>query len=200
MANESEALHRRTGRLSIFLLLLASFLTMILATAVGVGYGVHRYWRDVLREEIQRNLTAKGRMFAARVETDREHKIADITSQEGLNAGARATVVDTNGKALADSEVPLASLENEGKRPEFVAALRGEIGVDSRRRNAFGTPVLYIAVPVSGGAARLAYPLADIEIASAHARHVLWLGSGIAVLAALAISTLAAQTVTRTSS
>jgi len=200
MANEPEAFPRRTGWLSTFLVLFASFLTMIVATAVGVGYSVHRYWRDVLHEEIQRDLTAKGRMFAARVETDREHKIADITSQEGLNAGARATVVDTNGKALADSEVPLASLENEGKRPEFVAALRGEIGVDSRRRNAFGTPVLYIAVPVSGGAARLAYPLADIEIASAHARHVLWLGSGIAVLAALAISTLAAQTVTRTSS
>ena len=200
MANEPEAFPRRTGWLSIFLVLFASFLTMILATAVGVGYGVHRYWRAVLREEIQRDLTAKSRMFAARVDTDREHKIADITSQEGLHAGARATVIDTNGKALADSEVPLASLENEGRRPEFVAALRGEIGVDARRRNAFGTPVLYVAVPVSGGSARLAYPLADIEIASAHARHVLWLGAGIAILAALAISALAAQTVTRTSS
>src|SRR5258708_5089883 len=120
MANEPNATHRGTGQLSIFLILFASFLAMIAATAASVGYGVHHYWQGVLRDEIRRDLTAKVRMFATRVESDREHKIADIVSQEGLNAGARATVIDVNGKVLADSEIPLASLENEGRRPEFV--------------------------------------------------------------------------------
>jgi hypothetical protein len=57
--------------------------------------------------------------------------------------------------------------------------------------------VLYVAVPVSGGAVRLAYPLADIEIAEANARHVLLLGTLVAVLAALAIAALAAGTIAR---
>lgn len=153
-----------------------------------------------MREEITRNLTEKTRMFAARVETDRAHKIEDITSQEGQNAGARATVIDTNGKVIADSEGPVASLENEGRTLEFTAALRGETGVDTRKRNAFGVPVLYVAVPVSGGAVRLAYPMADVAdvgIAISGARNVLITAVAIAIVVALAISWGATEIVVR---
>jgi two-component system phosphate regulon sensor histidine kinase PhoR len=198
MASEIETAQRKkTGRLTVFLILFTSFLAMIAAAAVSVEYTVHRYWRSVLQEEIARNLTEKAQMFAARVNTDHAHKIADITSKGGQDAGSRATVIDGNGKVLADSEIPIASLEHEGRRPEFVAALRGEIGTDTRKHNAFGVPVLYVAVPVSGGAVRLAYPLADIGIANSRARQVLLLGATIAVFAALAISALAAETVLR---
>jgi hypothetical protein len=71
----------------------------------------------------------------------------------------------------------------------------GGTGIETRARN--GIPVLYVAVPVSGGAVRLAYPLADIEIAKAQARQILLLGTLVAVLAALAISGLAAGTISR---
>ena len=188
----------RLARLPAFLILFSSFLAMIAATAISMGYTVHRYWESVLRAEIERSLTQKAQLFASRVNTDRTSKIEDITSQEGQHAGARATVIDVNRKVIADSEVPVAALENEGQRPEFGTALRGETGIETRRRN--GIPVLYAAVPVSGGAVRLAYPLADISIAAAHARHVLLLSSIVAVLAALAISGIAAQTLTRTQS
>lgn len=181
----------------VFSILLGAFLVMIASTAVSVGYGGHRYWEDMLRIEITRNLTEKARMFAARVNTDHQHTIEDITAQEGQAAGARATVVDTNGKVVADSEVQVSALENEGRRPEFVAALRGETSVTTRKRGDFGVSVLYAAVPVSGGAVRLAYPLADIDIATGHARRVLFIGSAIAIVAGLAISWLAAVTATR---
>ena len=185
-------------RLRVFLILLSSFLVMIAAGAVSVGYSVHRSWENALRVEITRSLTEKARMFAARVNTDHDHKIQDIVAQEALAAGARATVVDTNGKVIADSEVQASTIENEARHPEFVSALHGEAGVMTRKRNDFAMPILYVAVPVSGGAARLAYPLADIDIATAHARRILFIGTGVAVLAALAISWLAAVTVTRT--
>ena len=188
---------KKAGRLTAFLILFGAFLAMIAAAAVGIGYNIHRYWEDVLRAEITRNLTQKAQMFAVRVNTDHEHKIGDLATQEGQLAGARATVVDTNGRVVADSEVQLSALENEARHPEFVTALRGETSVVTRKRNDFGVAVLYVAVPVSGGAVRLAYPLADIDIATAHARRVLLLGSAIAALAGLAISWLAATTVTR---
>ena len=186
---------KKLARLAVFLILFASFLTMIAAAAVSMGCTVHRYWESALRVEIERSLTQKARLFASRVNTDHTSKIEDITSQEGQHAGARATVIDVNGKVIADSEVPIAALESEGRRPEFLAALPGETGIDTRKRN--GIPVLYVAVPVSGGAVRLAYPLADISIAKAHARNVLLLGSLVAVGAALAISALAAGAVAR---
>jgi two-component system, OmpR family, phosphate regulon sensor histidine kinase PhoR len=182
-------------RLKTFLILFLSFLSVIAAAAVSVGYAVNHYWENALRAEIERSLTQKAQLFASRVNTDHGTKIEDITSQEGQHAGARATVIDVNRKVIADSEVPLAALENEGQRIEFAAALGGETGIETRERN--GIPVLYVAVPVSGGAVRLAYPLADVEIAKAEARLVLLLGTMVAVLAALAISALAAQTITR---
>ena len=198
MANEIEtAQKKKTGRLTVFLILFTSFLAMIAAAAISVEYGVHRYWRSVLLEEITRNLTQKAQMFAARVNTDHTHRIAEIASQGGQNAGSRATVIDGNGKVLADSEIPIASLEHEGHRPEFIAALRGEIGTDTRKHNTFGIPVLYVAVPVSGGAVRLGYPLADVAIANTRGRQVLLLGATIAAFAALAISALAAETIGR---
>ena len=195
-SNLEAAAGKNAGRLTAFLILFGAFLAMIAAAAVGIGYNIHRYWEDVLRVEITRNLTQKAQMFAVRVNTDHEHKIGDLATQEGQLAGARATVVDTNGRVVADSEVQLSALENEARHPEFVAALRGETSVVTRR-NDFGVAVLYVAVPVSGGAVRLAYPLADIDIATAHARRVLLLGSAIAALAGLAISWLAATTIAR---
>jgi two-component system, OmpR family, phosphate regulon sensor histidine kinase PhoR len=196
-SNSEAAAGNKPGRLTAFFILFAAFLAMIAAAAVGIGYNVHHYWEDVLRSEITRNLTQKAQMFANRVNTDHEHKVEDMAAQEGQLAGARATVIDTNGRVVADSEVQVSALENEGRRPEFVAALRGQTGVATRKRNNFGVPVLYVAVPVSGGAVRLAYPLADIDIATAHARRVLLLGSAIAALAGLVISWLAANTVAR---
>jgi len=188
---------KKTSRLTVFAILFSSFVVMTACTVVSVGYSVHRYWERVLLGEIKRSLTQKAQMFANRVNTDRQHQIADITSQEGQLAGVRATVIDVNGKVVADSEIATASLENDGRHPEFAAALRGETGIDTRKRNAFGIPVLYVAVPVSGGAVRLAYPLSDIGIATTQARKTLLLGSLIAALAGLAISALAAETVAR---
>ncbi len=99
-------------------------------------------------------------MFAQRVESDRQHSLADITSQEGQAAGARATVIDPTGKVLADSEADPSTMENHGHRKEFVAALHGEVGVEERNSQSLGVPFVYVAAPVSGGAVRLAYPLA----------------------------------------
>ena len=121
-----------------------------------------------------------------------------VGREEGQLAGARATVVDTNGRVVADSEVQLSALENEGRRPEFAAALRGETSVVTRKRNDYGVAVLYASVPVSGGAVRLAYPLNDVDIAIGHARRILFLGGGLALLAGLAISWLTAATIVPT--
>ncbi len=185
----------KPARLPVFFVLFLSFLAMIAATAISLGHTAERYWAGVLRAEIERSLTQKAHLFASRVNTDRTMKIEDIASEEGQQAGARATVIDVNRKVIADSEVPVATLENEGQRPEFATALRGETGIETRERH--GIPILYVAVPVSGGAVRLAYPLADVDIAKTNARQVLLLGSMVAAVAALAICGLATQTITK---
>ncbi len=164
------------------------FLLVIGATAITLQLTVHRVWERTLREQIERNLKQKTLMFAHRVEADRQHSLADVTSQEGQAAGARATVIDPTGKVLADSEADPSGMENHAHRREFASALAGEVGVDERKSQTLGVPFLYVAAPVSGGAVRLAYPLPEIEITDRPLSVALFWGS----LAAFVFAVLAA--------
>ena len=172
----------------IFFKLLAVFLIVIAATAATLDVMLGGAWETSLRTEIERNLTQKTLLFAHRVETDRAHSITEIAAQEAQAAGARATIIDASGKVLADSESNPADMENHGTRAEFAAALAGKTGENERRSATLGVPFLYVAVPVSGGAVRLAYPLSDVEaIQSQVHRRLLW-GSTIALFFALLIA------------
>ncbi|MFZ0285725.1 MAG: ATP-binding protein, partial [Terriglobales bacterium] len=154
-------------------------------------------WEDSLRQEIERNLKQKTEMFADRVNTDREHGIQDIVSQEGQAAGARATAISSTGKVLADSETPVESLEDPTRQPEFAAALKGDVGVDTRSGGKLGVPSLYVAAPIPGGAVRLAYPLSDLETAASRGQRMLLLGSVAGLVVGILISGLAAQSLAR---
>jgi two-component system phosphate regulon sensor histidine kinase PhoR len=172
----------------IFFKLLAVFLIVIAATATILDVMLSGAWESSMRSEIERNLTQKTLLFAHRVETDRNHTLAEIAAQEGQAAGARATIIDASGKVLADSESNPAGTENGGTRPEFATALGGKTGESERRSATLGVPFLYVAVPISGGAVRLAYPLSDVEAVQAQVRHRLLWGSVLALFIALIIA------------
>ena len=172
----------------IFFKLLAVFLIVIAATAATLDVMLGTAWESSLRAEIERNLTQKTQLFAHRVETDRAHSLTEIAAQEALAAGARATIIDASGKVLADSESNPSNMENHATRKEFAAALSGQVGENERRSATLGIPFLYVAVPVSGGAVRLAYPLSDVEAVQSQVnRRLLW-GSIIALFLALLIA------------
>ena len=172
----------------IFFKLLAVFLIVIAATATILDVMLSGAWESSMRSEIERNLTQKTRLFAHRVETDRSHTLAEIAAQEGQAAGARATIVDASGTVLADSESNPVGMENHATVQEFVTALGGKTGESERRSAALGVPFLYVAVPISGGAVRLAYPLSDVEAVQAQVRLRLLWGSALALFIALAIA------------
>lgn len=181
----------------IFFKLLAAFALVIAAATALLDFSVRQAWEDSLREDIERNLRQKTLLFASRVNADREHNLQDIASQAGQAAGARATVIDAAGRVLADSESPAASEEDYARRPEFAAALKGEVGTETRRSSALGLSFLYVAAPVSGGAVRLAYPLADLEAVTTEARRRLLLASAVAFLVAFLFAGIVAQLTAR---
>ena len=186
-------------RSRIFVKLMFVFLLVVGVTAITLQLTVHKVWERTLREQIERNLKQKTLMFAYRVEADRQHSLADIAAQEGQAAGARATVIDPTGKVLADSEADPGTMENQRRRKEFVSALAGELGVDERsgQSPALGVPFLYVAVPVSGGAVRLAYPVAEMEITDRPLAVALLWGSLTAFVFAVIVAAVAAQYVGR---
>ena len=177
----------------IFLYLFAAFLVVIATVAIAVNFSVRQAWESSLRSDIERNLRQKATMLAHRIDTDRQNRLTEIVSQEAHTAGARATVIDSKGTVLADSEKNPDATDNYAVLPEFSSALRGEVGANIRTGSVIRIPVLYVAVPVAGGAARLAYPLSDAETRlPGLTRGLLW-GVLIALLAALGLSGFVAQ-------
>ena len=74
-------------------------------------------------------------------------RAADIYSKE---IGERVTFVDPNGKVLGDSSLGanVGSLDNHKYRAEIKAALKGEIGISTRRSGTLGKTFLYVAEPL----------------------------------------------------
>jgi len=177
----------------IFGYLFAAFVIIIATVALGVNFSVRRAWENSFRSNIERNLRQKATMLAHRIDTDRQNGLAEIVSQEAHAAGARATVIDPKGTVLADSEKTPEATENYALLPEFSTALRGDVGANIRTGSGIRIPVLYVAVPVTGGAARLAYPLSDAETGLPGLTRGLWWGVALAIVAALAISSFIAQ-------
>ena len=177
----------------IFVKMMFVFLLVIGVTAITMQLTVRNVWRHTLHEQIERDLKEKTQMFAHRVEADRQHSLADIASQEGQSAGARATVIDPTGKVLADSEADASGMDNFSQRREFASALNGQMAVDERVNKTLGIPFLYVAAPVSGGAVRLALALPEIETTDRPLYRALFWGSLAAVLFALLVAAAASQ-------
>lgn len=75
----------------------------------------------------------------------------DVISQLAGSSSARITVMTPNGVVVADSlELP-ENMENHADRPEVVAALAGEVGLDRRTSATLGDSRLYVAVPPQDG-------------------------------------------------
>jgi two-component system phosphate regulon sensor histidine kinase PhoR len=88
-------------------------------------------------------------------------------------------------------------MENHAARPEFIAALHGEAGTSTRLSKTVGVELLYVAVPIPGGAVRMAYPLTSIHEANREIRMDLLKGSAIAGLLALLLVLAATQSIGR---
>ena len=106
---------------SVFFKLLGAFLVVILAGTFVLNIGIGRAWEQSLTSQVEKSLQQETRLFAFRVENDTTHPLRDIVKQVSEATGARATVIDRNGKVLADSQVDPETMENHAQRPEFVA-------------------------------------------------------------------------------
>ena len=185
-------------RRRIFFKLLGAFLLVIAVATATMDFVVRRAWETSLRRELETTLTQKARLFAGAVEHERgQRSLQQIAGEVSHSADARATIIDSSGKVLADTRANPAEMENHATRPEFISALRGSVGSAQRVSHTVGIPFLYVAAPVPGGAVRLAYPLASIAQRVRAVRLQLLFASGLALLVALLLATLVSQAISR---
>jgi len=184
-------------RSRIFFKLLPAFLLVIATATITLDFTIRPAWEDSLLQEIERSLREKALLLAQRVATDKGHSLEEIAREVSSTSRARVTIINKDGKVLADTEADPRTMENHSTRPEFAAALAGKAGSSVRFSHTVHINFLYTAVPTDSGAVRLAYPLADIQKTTARIRRTLLAGSGLAVLVAMLLAAIAAQIVAR---
>lgn len=102
-------------------------------------------------------------------------------------SGARVTVIDSDGRVLADSAVDPATMENHANRPEVVQALGEGHGQAVHRSVSLDRDLVYEAVRYQGPdgksiVIRLAVPLSEIDLSVKELRRRLLVASVVMVL------------------
>lgn len=191
-------------------LFLISFGLIVLTVVIGYGY-IRAELDHILTQNIHTDLTIRSRMVALQAASD-PHPLSDTRFWDGLadelgrRAGARVTLIRTDGAVIGDSQVPLVDLpavENHAARPELIDAVKRGFGTAKRHSNTVDSDMLYVAAPFHHGRemvgiARLALPLTSVEQGLAQLRRTVTAATVLALGIALILSTLAAHLASRT--
>ena len=171
----------------------------LLVAGVALDRDSSRMAARSLEEEGRREIGLL-RLWAPRADIARGNipAVDAWADRAGLAIGRRVTVIDSTGRVLGDSNVPLDSvplMENHAGRPEVRAALDTGLGEASRRSWTIRRQLFYIAEPLAPAAPgrngpravlRISIPTPQAhEFASRWQRH-LWIAVGAVFLAVLA--------------
>lgn len=128
--------------------------------------------------------------------------LGELVSSFGKTLKRRITVIDREGRVLADSEKSAADMDNHLFRPEIQAALRGERKVSLRESSTLKQQMLYLSIPLMSGAEvagalRLSLPMKDLESLLVALRDDLLKIVGLVTLFALLLAFSFARAVSR---
>lgn len=162
--------------------------------------------KDFFLDNYRSNLVYEARLAAELAKsyqpgTDLDNFLQDIAKRADLDTDARITIVDAQGRVLADSEFIPEQMGSHRNRPEIAQALNNKTGVDIRLSDTASVRFLYVAVPFSNqavsGAVRLARPLKQIDKLYYQLVLILLAAISLAGLAAFAVSVLIANRFSR---
>jgi len=161
-------------------------------------------------QDIQSSLINEGALIQNQIgleyfkESSRQN-LYDLVNNLSRRIQSRLTVIDAQGKVLADSEKSLketALLENHSHRKEVRAALDGAIGMDIRYSSTLKINMLYVALPIKEGVGlfgvlRLALPLERVEDTLAVTRKIVTQGLFFALILAFFLASLILTQITK---
>ncbi len=151
----------------------------------------------LIKDEIKKVMTAKIEaellVYAELIDLNSAKEMSEQLKQIARISGARVTLVNAQGKVLADSEKDLASMENHFSRPELQQARLQGKGKSIRFSQTIGVDMLYVAIAMKSnqqidGYVRLARPLHDVQNAIEDLYQSIFMAMMIAAASALIIA------------
>jgi two-component system phosphate regulon sensor histidine kinase PhoR len=151
-----------------------AYVVLVVIALVGLGIYLNRAEEDRLHHRVEADMAAEARLVALAVEplltgNASAAQMEAAVERLGQQTGGGVTIVDTDGRALGDSEASPASLGDLARRPEVAQALAGEVGKGRGHSQSLDADVTYVAVPVVSdegtiGVARVSRPSSELSV------------------------------------
>ncbi|MBW2624008.1 MAG: HAMP domain-containing protein [Deltaproteobacteria bacterium] len=71
-----------------------------------------------------------------------------LCKQIGRRASTRFTIILSDGSVIGDTDEEPARMDNHGTRPEVIQALKGKMGLKTRKSDTFNQRMMYVALPI----------------------------------------------------
>ena len=188
---------------SPFLRKLFAGYTLLILLATGlVGWLVAQRVEEETLAETDRRLFAVATLLRDLAEhySDDVDILGERVESLGDTIETRLTVIQRDGRVLADSDRDPKGLDDHSTRPEILAALEDGQGTATRFSKTVGQKMRYLALPVGDGSqtvVRASLPLDVLEERLDDLRSVVLASAGIAFAVALGLGFLLARQMTR---
>ncbi len=180
--------------------LFLTFVLIIASTFTGVSIYLDRSLNDKnmiqLRETIKKHTLASSLILSK--QGTKTSSIEKMTRQLGQTLNLRVTVISSDGKVFADSEIDntgLSKMDNHLVRPEIQAAIKNGEGWSQRFSATLKKDIMYYAVPSKfdgfNGFIRLAIPVEKVNLIAHNTEMFLWFSLLIAFIVSLLAALIA---------
>jgi len=147
----------------IFLIFIA-----ILVLSFFASLKLQDYYEQKISDKLTSNAFLAEDIFKEYLSSNNQEAIQLKNEYLAKKLNLRITIIDRQGKVLADSKQDSDTMENHSNRPEIIEAIRDGLGESDRFSDTLGYNMKYVAVAVEKngqpiGLVRLALPLTEIE-------------------------------------
>lgn len=191
-------------------------LAILLLTISAVAWFSSRAFDEFYIEETGSDLKDRANLIKTRIVElyitgDSEH-LKQFVVDSGRAAGTRITIIEPDGKVVADTNQDPERMDNHRQRPEIDTAFSGETGQSLRFSNTLGQRLLYTAVPFHeedayGGEAtdngaiigvlRMAMPVTAIDSELTDIRVKIIFGAVFAIICAFVLTFFVSRNISR---
>ncbi len=187
-------------RVPVFARVFAGYLVVILALSAAGLVAFADTFRDLYRRTLSDNLKSVAVALAPEITASVARgdlgRLQDFAKKSAAGLKIRITVIDSQGKVLADSVEEPRTMENHRNRPEIVEALNGLTGRSARFSSTMSLEALYVAIPITidervSGVLRTSMFVRDVRFPPGLTAHMVDIGlvlSALALVAALLLS------------
>ncbi|MFA4909820.1 MAG: ATP-binding protein [Desulfobacteria bacterium] len=187
----------------LFLTQTSLIIISLLTIGLYAGLSFKEHYLEQLAPQLTTNATLIRNIVAKELIDGRRDTVDILAKKLGSEIHMRATIVDTAGRVLGDSEKDPLKMGNHLDRFEIRDALRGKVGKSIRYSETLKTEMMYLALPLEAknqiiGAIRVSLPLSEVEKREYHIYEVIVWGAIIAVLISLGIGFMVARRMGKT--